>query len=176
MNKTVQLPLELFPPPAQEGPDLRGLLSKVGLGRIGSLFDCMETAERLIAAYQARHPDRADLLYDAFLTIRPTGSMTEKRAELYEAHARELLQRVVDGEDVRPATKAELVCILCDTSLIAGLHGDAAYLYTRLFREVFGQDALDLGDVVLQESYVGAADLLLDKLKAKARDDDRHRP
>jgi len=139
------------------------------------LFDLMDIAEGEIQHFQKRHPAHKPDLFDAFMTIVPTHNMTQLNHKLYIEHCRELLERVVAGEDLRKATKAEMCAVFANTSMIAPIHGNAVYLYAKLFEDVFGEQPWS--DMVeLRENYDGASDYWLTELETKAGNPDRHQP
>ena len=107
-----------------------------GGDRIRRAFEFMGLAEEEIAAAMKRHPARASEVNAAFRILCPTMQMTSLVPGVYLAHVRELLERVASGEDARPATRAEALCVLQETSLKAPLGQAAALLYERLFAEV----------------------------------------
>jgi hypothetical protein len=69
--------------------------------------------------------------------LRPTGDMTEHAPMVYEAHCREILERVVAGEDTRPGSAPEMILALSQTSMIAPLTSAATGLYLSLFTSTF---------------------------------------
>lgn len=147
-----------------EHPSTREILRRVettlgvSMGRIGVVFDAMDWAENEITRAQRQHPAYADLLWHAFkiLTI-PEGVDTE---HVYRAHARELLARVVAGQDTRPGTDVEIIMACRAASLVAPMHGPGFGLYYRLFTRAFPKsDAFDIGPADLEhyEAIHGSA-------------------
>jgi hypothetical protein len=109
-------------------------------------FDCMGIADELLRAVPKRRRD-----FSPFIALRPTRSLEGKTLDLYRAHARELVDRVQAGAKqsaMEPATDAELLCAVHETSLKAPLTAAgmavAATLFGRCFpnqvKEIFGED------------------------------------
>lgn len=88
-----------------------------------------------IAQATAAHPHAADQLHHAgpLLTPRFAQMATEI---VYRSHCRELLHRVAAGEDTRPATAAEVCCMLADISAVVRINPEAVGLYLRMFSAV----------------------------------------
>ncbi len=135
---------------------------------LGGVFRCMDIAEEAIFDFQIQYPEKADLLDDCFLTVTPTCSAIQKQPHMFRHHARELLQRVVDGEKLQPATRAEAILILSEASLKAPLQRDAGALYIRLFKEIFPNYREIIGQTVIHESYPGATDQILAEIQRRA--------
>jgi hypothetical protein len=99
------------------------------------IFDSMSWAEEEIEKARARHPRHADRIYHSFMLLTPNLSLEAMSTEfVYRSHCRELLDRVADGTDTRPATAAEICCLMCTTSQAAPLTSAAAGLYMRMWR------------------------------------------
>lgn len=103
----------------------------------------MEIAEQLIEDMEKEHPDDADLIWHSFSLLRPTHDLMHKNELLYRSHCREILQRVIDGEDTRPGTAAECCIACCETSLQAPLNVAGVGVYMRLWEQA-GLPALDV--------------------------------
>ncbi|MFI7641885.1 hypothetical protein [Nonomuraea sp. NPDC049400] len=56
---------------------------------------------------------------------------------VYRAHCRELLSRVIAGEDTRPGTAAEAVCAMIDAFKATTLRKSAIGLYIRMWKQAF---------------------------------------
>src|SRR4051794_21712298 len=85
-----------------------------------STFAAIDWAEEEIAAAQRRHPHQADAIWHTFKILTPRDIGPGMGTEfVYRGFARELLDRVAAGADLRPATAAEVLLILVDTSLRA---------------------------------------------------------
>ena len=102
-------------------------------GMLAGLFDQMEWAEDEIEKAQRRHPKAADRLYHSFKIMTPTHRRMGVEM-VYRAHCRELLARVVKGEDTRPGTAAEVCIACCESSMVAPLTDTAAGLYGRMWK------------------------------------------
>ena len=101
-------------------------------------FHLILIAEEEIAAAILKAPDSAEALNGSFLRLQPSRIISGLSDELYRAYCRELLVRVVDGEPLDMATKAEMLVALSTTSLRAPLTRNALALYEILFIEIFG--------------------------------------
>ena len=92
--------------------------------------------------------------------------------KVYRYHLRELMDRVVAGISLEPATKAEVMLILSDTSLTAMLNRNGDHLYCRLFQECFGSLPPNTAKP-LPELHEGAADEMLVQMQKKYRKEGR---
>ncbi|MFB7378591.1 hypothetical protein ACFC6U_27855 [Kitasatospora purpeofusca] len=102
-------------------------------GELESLFDTMEWAEEEIEAARQRHQETArGPLWRSFSLATPTLDLLMNE-RLYRVHVRELLERVATGRDTRPATDAEMMIGLLESSLQSPLTSSAACLYMRIF-------------------------------------------
>lgn len=108
------------------------------LGFLGDQFEIMGWADEEIEAARERHgeTDRGPL-WKSFLTVKVTGQPYMWSEVIYRSHARELLDRVAAGHDVRPATDAEMIAALRESSLVAPLSSAAATLYFRIAARSF---------------------------------------
>lgn len=121
--------------------------------RIASTFNAMEWAEVEIAAAKLRHPDKTDIIHDTFKHLCPSPILHPRNEFTYRAHAREIIERVINGEDLAPATDAELCCVFCEGSLKAPLQSDYVLAYEQLMKHVASD--LELPDMGMSESYRG---------------------
>lgn len=133
---------------------------------ISNILGLTEVAEDEIGRAQRRHRAQADTLWHAFTLLTPTGDMSALAPFVYESHARELLARVVAGQDTRPGTAAE-VCLACRTaSAVAPLTDTAAGLYGRMWAAAgFPGDQFDMR----QEHHEALSSSLIDDLEREAR-------
>jgi len=155
----------------QMAETITDLLGPVG-GRILRVFECMEIAEEEIAAAIERYPVLGVAINAAFKHLYPTRALDGARDEVYRAHCRELLERVADGEDVRPGTKAEVMMTLSRLSQHAHLTEAAGALYRELFDELFpGEMSWEPG--VLSEPYPGATEEALLTARRKLMNNER---
>ncbi|MBM7173972.1 hypothetical protein JQK87_37575, partial [Streptomyces sp. G44] len=98
-------------------------------------------AEEEIQAAQQRHQESGrGPIWRAFPLVRPTLGRLHTSERLYRAHAAEVLDRIAEGKNTQPATAAEMISVLMESSLPAPLNSAAAYLYMRLFAQVFPED------------------------------------
>ena len=105
-----------------------------GLGKmLAGLFEQMEWAEDEIGRAQKRNPQHRDRLYHSFkLLCEPHELM--KQEFVYRSHCREILARVIAGQDTRPGTAAEVCLACCESSQLAPLTDTAAGLYGRMWK------------------------------------------
>jgi len=126
-----------------------------------------------IAACSVRHPQHREHLFDALGHLwwrrRPTVPDCVVRA-----HADELLERVVKDEPLQPATRAEIMLVLSETSLRAPLEHDAVLVYTQIFQRIFGEDRIpELPKPIALESWPHRARVIFAEIQHRARDDSR---
>jgi hypothetical protein len=100
-------------------------------------------AEEEIAAAQERHPECAAQLWRGFRLVIPTHALMDTEF-VYRSHARELLERVAAGQDTRPGTWAEIVCICYGVSIKIPLHGALGGLYFRAWERAFPEQPVHL--------------------------------
>lgn len=133
-------------------------------------------AEDAIRAKKRKHPDKAELLDKAFLSLCTPELLRDKHPTLYDHHINELLERVVNGTtgfEFSYGTKAEALCALLGTALQAPLAQDYSALANKLFVEIFGK-LPDGTENMTHESYPRAADEILhDICRTRLRDPDR---
>ena len=157
-------------------PCLLGALAEVaGEGTVAAIigiFSAIEVAEEEIAAFRRQHPEKDRELWNSFMALKITPPLREKGLTLYRAHCRELLERVVADQDLRPGTDAEILGMISNASLIAPLTHQAAALAFRLADELLGWR----GGVEYNEPWPGAADELAAVLRRKLAVPDRRLP
>lgn len=147
---------------------LREVLDGPLSNAIEECFQRMEIAEEAIQRFTDDHPERRDEINRAFgalcwqLPVRA-------HDRVFRAHVEELLQRVVDRASLEEATRAEVLMLLSEGSLIAPLGPQRAALFVTLFKEVWGEAAPLGGEVVINEPWKGASAELLDELRRKFR-------
>jgi hypothetical protein len=73
--------------------------------------------------------------------MRPTREMRLKGDALYRSHAREIVRRFKAGEDLDPATDAEILDVLLSASLKAPLSLLYTDLAERMFVRIYGAEA-----------------------------------
>lgn len=100
---------------------------------LGPAFDAMEWAEEEITAAQQQHPEAVDRLNRSFLLLRPTLKLMGTEF-VYRSHCREILDRVVTGQDTRPGTATECAIALSEVSQRVPLSTSAAGLYARMWK------------------------------------------
>lgn len=145
-----------------------------------SLFDLVEIAEDeiVVARGGLTEKDDTDPLWLAFPLLRATHDRMTTEF-VYRAHCRELLARVRDGQDTRPATDAELALVISETSLRHPLPSELLALQMRIFARSFPEQfaMLDIDDLDGYERREGRqADEWEHRLRRRARQDWRKRP
>ncbi len=148
-----------------------GLFSPAGARRIDWLFRCMRLAEEEIAAAKTNHPKKLHVLIDgAFKHAHPTDLIRVRQSDsLYQAHVRELIERMINGVDVRLGTKAEVLSMMIEGSMIAPLTCEFYALYVRCFSALYPQHLKAVGnpDWKKEEPWPGRTDELLAELQRK---------
>jgi hypothetical protein len=131
-------------------------------GDLAGAFAIIGWAEDEITRAARRHPHHGDVLYHGFglLTPRAIGPGMDTEF-VYRAHAAELLDRLTTGADTRAATAAELCVLCCRASLRTPMHGAAAGLYLRLWRQAFPthQPASGLDDTLASYARLHGAQI-----------------
>lgn len=95
-------------------------------------FSLMEIAEDEISNAEFRCPaEMWDYIYHmSFLVLRPRIKMTPA---LYRGHCKQLLDRMIAGQDTRPGTYAEMLMGMAEASLKAPFNQGGYYIYFWLF-------------------------------------------
>ncbi len=147
-------------------PDsMREVLGADLTDRAERVFSFMAIAEEEIATAMKRWPRRAMTIRNAFNILTP-GDLLATGETLYRAHCRELLVRVMKGQDVTPGTDAE--CCLCfmQASLKAPPTHAIAHAYGVVFARCLPEKSAIL-DGIGREDYVGQTDEILSELRRK---------
>lgn len=142
------------------------------LSAIQSSMAHIKIAEDEIAKAKGRYPaETHQKIWAAFRQLQPRAHALAAREKLYRAHCRELIHRVVRGEDLRPGTKAEALLVLIETSLVGPLNEPGFALYSKLFSDLFPDDAkriaVDWGKFAGREQWPGQNDQQLLALRFK---------
>lgn len=143
---------------------LRGLGIDDVLDATARVFESIEIAEQETRKAQDAWPERKDLLHGAFMLLKPPDAFSGKDSRLYRHHCAELLGRVAKKTSITPNTKAEIMLILSELSLVTPIGHDYAVLYGELFGEIMGQNIVGR-DMVGTETYQGATAEILDELR-----------
>jgi len=170
----VVAPQQAAPFDLAQHPAVRELLGGALIGAIDSTFRRMEWAEEEIDTAGREHPDAADLTWHSFHMLVPTHELMSTEM-VYRAHCREILARVVAGEDTRPGTAAECCCVCCETSQVGPLHTAGVGLYLRMWRAA-GFPEIDERSVHYEALSGGAIDEYERTLRHRLRRADRHLP
>lgn len=138
---------------------------------VQSAFDQMAIAEREIQACAVQFPECGDAINQSFVQLRWTlGTIAPET--VYTAHVRELLTRVVDGKSLKPGTRAEVLMLLSEGSMVVPLSARSAALYVELYGE-FYPDAFKERPLSIHEPWAGSSRALLEELRRKAKMDRR---
>lgn len=105
----------------------------VGHAVISNLFDLIEIADEEITRAGFKRGEPAPLRHTC-----PRPWFRDAPRDLYRAHAREIALRARKGEDLVPATAAEVLWACSRTSLLAPLRHDACLIMEHCFIEVYG--------------------------------------
>jgi hypothetical protein len=158
----------------KDHPAVRQLLGDGLIDAIDSAFLRMGWAEEEIERAGHEHPGHADRIWHSFALLEPTQELM--RTEMvYRAHCREILARVVAGEDTRPGTAAECCCACCETSQRAPLHPAGVGLYMRMWQAA-GFPEIDQRSVHYEALGSEAIDEHERTLRAKLRRESRRLP
>ncbi|MEV1170826.1 hypothetical protein [Nonomuraea sp. NPDC049784] len=124
----------------QSAPELTPILGAAA-SELDNTLDQVDWAEEEIAAASRRHPTQADVLFHTFSLLKPQYSrLTHRRMTtefVFRAHCRELLGRVIAGEDTRPGTAVEALCALGPALRATTLTKSAIGLYIRMWKQAF---------------------------------------
>jgi hypothetical protein len=126
----------------------------------------MDVAEQELAAAAKAHPDKAVALNGSFMLVAPPPGMAMLAPDVYRSHCRELLERVIRGENTDLGTDAECLTLALDTSLMAPYGSMGSSLCSRLFLSVFGRLPDGVEDNV-REPWPGAVDEELQRLRRR---------
>lgn len=138
--------------PAARLTELDALFNDVG-GLIDAMLDRLVWAEEEIEAAQLRHGERdRGPLWNSFRLLKPTHDRAWPEL-VYRAHCRELLDRVADGIDTRPATDAEKIAVLSAASQVAPLNSGAEALYLRIGSRMLPDIFDGIGEVLDIQAY-----------------------
>lgn len=103
------------------------------------------------------------------MALAPHESFFRKDLRIYRAHVSELCKRWKSSRklgDLDYRTDAEILLVLCNTSLLAPLTPTGAAVYSRLFRSIFGDAVPELADLD-RESWDGQVEEELSRLRSK---------
>jgi hypothetical protein len=156
-------------------PRVAELLGGELTGSLQSIFRAMEIAEEeIVRARGTSEVDREDPVWNAFMLLRTTHPLMQTEF-VYRSHCREIVARVRDGKDTRPATDAEIVAGISETSQSFPLNHALVGLQARLFRRAFPVEykaiAGDLDLDAYERMHGDEMDEWERKLRDKARQD-----
>jgi hypothetical protein len=139
---------------------LADALVSVGGPHLGAVGTMMGRAEDVIEQYKKKFPLR-DEVHWCFGVLNCPVCLYGLDLRLYDHHAGELIERVLAGQDTRPATDAELIAHLAAMAAKSPLRPAAVCLYTRLFKRVFPHVKLDEYDMSLYDRDADELDALM---------------
>lgn len=140
-----------------------------------SMFRLMALAEEEISAAVETAPLDETAIQSSFCLLCPRMTLFEgKNTNLYRHHCREIIARVVAGEDTRPGTKAEVLATLSSLSLISTIVDSAHRLMEDLMAEILPEFKQPTGWEP-HEAWPGAVEETLAKCRAQTFDDKRTR-
>lgn len=156
-----------------EVDDLAAMLDDVletdGLFAIFARFTANAAqVDAMIEAFIRRYPHRADVLWDAFKTVKPH-AVLQIEDSVWQHHVRELLERVVHGLDLQAPTTAELAAWMMGTLINEG--EDVQGIITPDENGDMLGLAYIMGRIVQQPPYV-----IRNLLEHAPRIEDRHQP
>ena len=150
---------------------LETVLPKGAVSTVGRTFDLMEVAERVITDFESRFPAQKALIHTTFKVLCPN-ELVRYGDDVYRAHCRELITRVIRGERTQDATAVELLCGMSEASLIAPPKRTYAALMRQLFLEIFPEKK-EIAGSADPEEYAGAIAELRAELSRKMVQEDR---
>lgn len=145
---------------------LEQMLEWPGLGAtLGGFVRKLEIAEEEI--------ERAGLKEDGeiFLSLSPPGLLAGKDLQLYRAHVAELCERRARGgglKDLEGGTLAEALCLVMAIATKTPISSSWAHTAEWLFEEVMGRPAVDDGEPLGRESWLGEREEIIAKLRKEA--------
>lgn len=139
-------------------------------------FEAMRIAEEELDRVFASRAEQPDGIFTALVLPDVMRHMTP---EVYRAHARELVARARDGEDLALATRAEVLAGLYEASTVAPLNAQANAVYVRLFAAVLPDLFARLPDearMVPAERWEGQVEEDVRAAQRAGRDESRRLP
>lgn len=129
-------------------------------GQVADVFSLMDVAEDEIERACCDAPlHLRPLVFGSFMLLQPTELVPEV---LYRGHCRELLCRVLTGEDLDWPTLAEIAMVCCEMTLVAPMREAVGGVYMRAFQtcapELFVRYKLNDPALRFRESWTGEFD------------------
>lgn len=158
-----------------------------------SLVSAWEVAEEAIEEMQREYPLYFNTIFDCFQYLMPSQHLHQFDGQyfygIYKSHCREIIKRVIDGEPLEWATKAELLALWRhSTWLGTPLQRRAARAYWVCFKDAMPAEIVDkiagrddvksiAKDLTFgSEEYPGATDEILGELAKKLATDRGGKP
>ena len=103
---------------------------------------------QLIDEYMPIYPDRAEVIYNMFLSFQDASQMmAEYDIKVFTSHVSEILDRVgrkVNKPEMEKGTDAELLVAMFEISLKTPVHTDAFLIARQMFMEIMGFDPIEV--------------------------------
>lgn len=137
---------------------------------LNHLFDRMAIAEEVIKEMIERYPLDEPLINDSFkyLCLQEDWYVPDI---MYRDHARELILRQVNHQDLRPGTRTECLIAMSKQSQKAPFNNLGNFVYVELFKEIFKDSDYPFDYPFISEPYDGAGNELLAQLQQKLAHD-----
>lgn len=152
---------------AKEANEVARAMSAAGAGvlwrKLSQVFEQMQWAEEEIKAAEQQHMECWARVHDAFRYLA-WKLMVGPCERIYRTHVREIIERVIAGEDLRRGTWAEVLATLSEASLEAPLNQTGLAAMVQAFGKVYSDSRLA---TPVMEPYPGAAAELVGKLRVK---------
>lgn len=149
------------------GIDIAALVEEA-VDVVSGFQDQWEWAEEEIQKACAQHPREADRIWHTGISLFFPTHERMKLELVYRAHCRELLARVVAGEDTRPGTAAEVICLMHNTSLLSPLTSAATGLYMRMYQKAGLPEIPEFAEMLV--NYEAIERFRIDDHEAEARE------
>jgi len=161
----------------------RRLFTAIGAGITGGVvantFACMEIAEEEILVAKKKWPTKKLEIDGVFKFACPTEPLRGKAEQVYQHHIRELIDRArrmgsgTFSFYAKPATKAEVLCIILNTSLRSPLNHEHVRLAQALWSEIMPDKPIDNtgNHDPVETSWTEEASALLSDLRRRFKQD-----
>lgn len=136
---------------------------------ITNVFFYMEIAEKLIQEYKDKYPEQVGEFHNSFMALAPPKEMIGLIPDIYEAHCREILERVKNGNKLNRGTDAECLVLIQNVSLKVPPNSSLQAVYYHLFKKILGDEKADriYPDWQPKEDYQGQIKEEINVLKDK---------
>lgn len=116
-----------------------GIMAPGEMNGFSRMSDDWDIATEEVELAQAQNPERAEDIDKVWRACFRTQVIANSKYDdrVYRHHIRQLIQRQLDGEDLRPATDAELLCAFMGAALQTPLISRAHGLIMMLFQNIY---------------------------------------